>query len=176
MAKAAKDRRRPLEPFTTGQASMARPQVIEDVADAPPGTARRRFLDQSPLDRYLARGQVTRRQWAAGSRLAEDMHTAGLTPRVTPNLLSAGGGHGSTFGMAASERQFAARKRVRSALDHLGVQPRLEQVVVAVVWLESAAPAWAAELGHGRGAAGPVGMALLTLGLDSLARFYGLPE
>ena len=47
---------------------------------------------------------------------------------------------------------------------------------VAVVWLESAAPAWAAELGHGRDAAGPVGMALLTLGLDSLARFYGLPE
>jgi hypothetical protein len=135
-----------------------------------------RNTTQALLDRLLARGALSRRQWAAGERLRGDLHAAALAPRVTTRLDAPLGVARAdpAWGLAPSERAAASRARVRRALDAVG--RRLADVLLAVVWHEVAASAWARDQGLDASNARPAGMMALRLALDTLADHYGLPE
>lgn len=120
--------------------------VVDGVAVNPQGREKPNIFRQQhgaarAIDRYRSRGSISEREYQAADRLWEDLTRAGLSPRVTANLLGAGGGGECAYGMATTIAQVAARQRVRMAESAVG--RRLWATLVAVVWDEMTATAWA---------------------------------
>jgi hypothetical protein len=149
-----------------------------DVVEIATGTAagavyRREYHDCLPIDRYHRQKMISNRQWAAGVRLAQTHHAAGLDPRTTANLLSAGGGD-CHYGMAATEKQADARKSLRMAIE--AVPARLRPWVLGVCLEGSVASKIDTGRGLAKRAAELVAFDRLHVGLDALADHYGIPD
>jgi hypothetical protein len=142
----------------------ARPVVVDD-SESPLGwLARRKGRDGQPL--------LAAHQLAAGERLRAEFTKAHLMPRVTANWQAAvsRGSRRAHDGGHVTEAIVATRQRVRHALEAAGPEfsgllidvccflKRLEDVERERVW-----PARSAKV-------------VLQLGLDRLARHYGLHE
>jgi len=134
----------------------------------------------SPLGRYAARNEITRRQAAAGALLWRDWQSAHLEPRVVASL-AARVDQGTTDAEAMAAAICGAYQDQHDALRYVG--PRLASILVYVVCLSWTAAQWAAS--HGRKAGRrnerdrgtkEEGIAVLQLALDSLADHYGLGE
>lgn len=126
------------------------------------GTAHR-VTDQTPLDRYLARGYVSQRQWAAGERLASLAHYAGIQPRVTARVDDTPGGR-----ECAASIRTDARSEFSHALSVAG--KAVSGVLIHVCCLQGDATEWA----KGRCVHAKTGMDILRLALDALADFWGM--
>lgn len=137
-----------------------------------PNPFRQQHGEARAIDRYRTRGSITQRQYEAGDRLHCDMVRAGHAPRVTANFLGTGGGSECTYGMPATMAQVAARQRCRNAANAVG--RRLWGVLVAVIWQDMVASAWAVDEGIGdERHARTAGMIALQIALDTLADHYG---
>ncbi len=126
-------------------------------------------LGESPLGWLLRRGALTPVQAAAGERLRDDVHRAGVVGRLTMNWDAgprASGGRGP--GVEPAERARAAKARVAAALEAAGPGLRevLEQVCVRGSSLEAAE--------RGLDLPRRAGKAVLRLALDRLAAHYRL--
>lgn len=127
----------------------------------------------SPLDRYHRRRELHKDPdrndilWAAGDRLRGDFYLAGLSPKVTADLTSLNYGRGEM-----SDNQVAARQRYRAACVSLDME--LWACVRTVCCEERPAAEWAAGRGRRGRQAEIAGMTVLQLGLEALARHYGL--
>lgn len=162
---------------THGQTAPA--QTLEGerlVAEADGSLVRRRAnLGESPLG-WLSRRKgadgkplLTAFEAAAGERLREDFHRAGCPGRLTMDWDA--GPRGSSPrgpGVDPHLKARAAKDRLQAALDAAGPGLRdiLERVCLAEASLEAAERA----LGHPRRS----GKALLKMGLQRVAAFYGL--
>ena len=134
-----------------------------DDGESPLGwLARRKGRDGRPL--------IDAHQFAAGERLRADFTLGNLTPRVTSSWEGsvARGGDGRRGGGEMSDLVIAARQRLRRALDAVG--PEFAGLLVDVCCflhgLEDAE--------HARGWPARSAKIVLQLGLDRLARHYGL--
>jgi len=116
----------------------------------------RRAVNRTPLERYLRRQLIDRRQHEAGERLAMDWHAARMQARVIASYRD--WVDGGTAPDAQVDR-FHARQRVARAIQAIGRIAASE--VVAVCCEEQAV-------------GGHVGMEILRRGLDVLADHYGL--
>ena len=134
---------------------------------------RREYRDCLPIDRYWSQGLISGRQYAAGVRLAELHHHAGLGPRVTADLLAVGGGSGNPYGMAVSEKQADARKSLRMALEAI---PAYVRPVVLQVIVDGFSGA-KIDIGRplARQASTLIALDRLTQGLEALADHWGYP-
>ncbi len=130
-------------------------------------------LDESPLAWLARRADKTGRpmisasQLLAGERLRVDFTRAGLTPRVTTDwssLGSSGGGGPGTF----SDAVLSAKLRLNAALSAVG--PELSGVLLDVCCFLKGLEAVEGE----RRWPARTAKVVLGLGLDSLARHYGL--
>lgn len=140
-----------------------------------PNPFRRQHGAPRAIDRYRERGSITERQYQAADTLWCDLMRAGLAPKVTANLLGAGGGGEAACGMAITAGQVDARARIRVVADRLG--RRLWGVLQAVIWNEMAASAWAGGYGVTEASkARAAGIMALRLALDTLADHYRLPN
>lgn len=145
-------------------APEGRRKVLVDEAESPLAwLARRKGRGGEPL--------ITATQLLAGERLRADFTRAQMTPRVTSQwdaALAQNRRNGGSFGLSASDVAVAARQRVRHALDAVGPEfaGLLLDVCCFLKRLEEAE----------RDRAWPVRSAkiVLQLGLDRLARHYGL--
>ncbi len=128
---------------------------VETLVDGERATAKR-VTTQTPLDRYVRRGLIDRRQHDAGQAFARDWHYARMEPRMIASYrdLIQGGGAPD----AAADREHA-RKRLMRAIEMVGRVASSE--VVGVCGLQ-------------RPAGGPVAMEIFRRGLDVLADHYGL--
>ncbi len=131
---------------------------LEDVETVVEGerAIAKRVVTQTPLDRYIRRGLIDRRQYDAGQALARDWHYARMEPRVIASyrdLIQCGQAPD-----ASADREHA-RKRLMRAIDAIGRVAASE--VVGVCGLQ-------------RPAGGPVAMEIFRRGLDVLADHYGL--
>lgn len=129
-----------------------------------------RVMTQRPVDRYLRRGWISPKQWAAAERIAALWHVAGLEPKVTANWnpstqVNALG----NIGMAASERQAHARMELRRVLARCGGQIG-SAVIVAVVCDRESTSSWAARMGW----PAEQGLGALKLALEAAADDLGL--
>lgn len=130
-----------------------------------------RRVDPSPLDRYCSRKQLADdegendRLWRAGDRLRTDFLASGIPQRITADL-GAVGGCGGHPDMAP--RQVAAWQSLKRAMAAVG--PTLSPVLQHVCCYEGSAADWAVRRRwhHSHG------LASLKLGLEALARHYGL--
>ncbi|MCC7047245.1 MAG: hypothetical protein IT562_11070 [Alphaproteobacteria bacterium] len=116
----------------------------------------KRIVTQTPLDRYIARKLIDRRQFEAGERLSRDWQFARMEPRMIASyrdLIDCGG-----MPDPAVDRAHA-RKRVARAVAAVG--PIASSEVVSVCCLE-------------RPVGGNVAMEILRRGLDVLADHYGV--
>lgn len=123
-------------------------------------------LAESPLTWLHARGHLADRQFAAGEALRRDYERAQLAPGTTMRwdpVRIAGTGE---RGLAASERQLAARQRFDGALAAAG--PGLSDILWRVVCAGEGLPAAERALDW------PVrsGKLVLRLALDRVAGFY----
>lgn len=130
-------------------------------------------LAESPLGWLARRRLVSSRQFEAGERLRGDFTIAGLTPRVTMNWDPAAvpGRSRRSPGEALdpTTAQIVAKQRFEAAVTAVG--PGLSDVLWRVVcWGEGLETAEAA-----LGWPARAGKVVLTLALDRLADFYGLP-
>ena len=124
-------------------------------------------LGESPLGWLLRRGALTPVQAAAGERLREDVHRAGVIGRLTMSWDAgprASGGRGP--GEEPAERARAAKARVAAALDAAG--PGLREVLEAVCVRGGSLEAVERGLDLPRRS----GKAVLRLALDRLASHY----
>lgn len=131
-------------------------------------------LAESPLGWLKARGLVDARQYEAGERLRSDWMMAGMGPRVTmrwdaSGRSGAGGGPGGPDALDPTLAQIAAKRRMEAAMEAVGsgLKDVLWRIVCAGEGMETAERAlgWPARAGR----------VVLTLALDRLADFYGLP-
>lgn len=150
-----------------------RPGVIpgERAVTEPDGRAavRAANLGESPVMWLLRRGWLTPAEAAAGERLRDDHHRAGLLGRLTASWDAgprAAGGRAP--GLDPAERNRAAKARVAAALAAVGPRhrPVLEQVCLAGSALQAAERA----LGLPRRG----GKAALKAALARLAAHYGV--
>lgn len=128
---------------------------IETLVEGEKATAKR-VVTQTPLDRYVRRGLIDKRQYEAGQSLARDWHYARMEPRLISNyrdLIQCGGAPDP-----AADREHA-RKRLMSAISAVGRVAASE--VVGVCGLQ-------------RPAGGPVAMEIFRRGLNVLADHYGI--
>jgi len=137
--------------------------VLEETVQA--GVKRARVRSQSMLDRYLLRGQISRRQYDAGERLHRAWRASGAAPMVVANY-----GPRIKGGNEMTERQAVQRADVTAALVALGT--RLASVLIHVCLCDEAAGDWG---GHHRGRATD-GIPILRLALDSLADHWGMAQ
>lgn len=126
------------------------------------GEIRRRVTTQTMLDRYLAREQISQRQFDAGLRLYRLWRTGGATPRVTMSYAPRVKG-----GPELSDAQALAQRRLRELLQRVGP---LAGILVHVCLCDEAARDWAVT----RGDAPQSGVVVLRLALDALADFWRL--
>lgn len=132
-------------------------------------------LGESPLD-WLARRKdaagrplLTRTEHAAGERLRADYHAAGaLGPAVMDWSAPPRGSAARAPAAAPAEIRVVARERLHAALAAVG--PGLREMVERVCLAEATLEAAERALGHPRRS----GRALLKLGLQRAAAFYGL--
>lgn len=129
-------------------------------------------LVESPLGWLKARGLVSDRQFDAGERLRGDWTVAGLAPRVTMRWDAAprsAHARGAPDALDPTLAQIAAKRRMDAALDAAGkgLRDMLWRIVCAGEGMETAERAlgWPARSGR----------VVLTLALDRLGDFYGLP-
>lgn len=126
------------------------------------GVFHRRVLTQSVLDRYLARGQIDRRQFDAGEKLYRLWRAAGLGQRITlayaPRLEAR---------PEMTEEQAALHGRLTDLLRRMGP---LSSILVHVCLCDQPARDWA----RGRGDAPQSGVVVLRLALDALADHWRL--
>lgn len=138
-------------------------------------TRSRRSGLESALDRYKRRHELDPRNkdgnyrlWHAGHKLRRAFRMSKFSPRVTANLLAAGGG-----GDQGEMTDAAADARAEYARAMRNVGPVLAPVLVHVVCLElGTAQEWAAE--HAWAKRGEDGLPALRLALDAVARHYQL--
>ena len=126
-------------------------------------------LGESPLAWLLRRGWITAAEAAAGERLREDFHKAGLVGRLTMSWDAgprSGGGRGPRPDPA--ERARSAKDRVRRALDAAG--PGLREVLERVCLAGTALEAAERDLGLPRRS----GKAVLKVALGRLLVHYGV--
>ena len=162
---------RPAPPAAASAPEPGRPGVIlgERVVPTVDGGAEARTanLGESPLGWLLRRGGLTPIQAAAGERLRDDVHRAGVVGRLTMNWDAgprASGGRGPA--VEPAERARAAKARVAAALEAAG--PGLREVLEAVCVRASSLEAAERGLGLPRRS----GKAVLRLALDRLAAHY----
>ena len=140
------------------------------------GRKRRRSVTvnaaESPLGWLFARGLFTARQFDAGERLRADWERAQLAPRVTMSWDAAPvarGRGGSPDGPDLSGAQIDAKRRFDAAVAAAGpgLADILWRVVCAGEGMRDAETAlgWPARAGK----------LVLTLALDRIADFYGIP-
>jgi hypothetical protein len=145
------------------ETDVGRASVLTDGAESPLiWLARRKGRDGSPLIEPV--------QVQAGERLRADFTLAQLMPRVTANWTSAvAQDRRSGDGTATpTETVIAARQRVRHALDQVG--PEFAGLLLDVCCFLKRLEDVERERGWPRGSA----KVALQLGLDRLARYYGL--
>ena len=162
-ARVAAPRRASPEPGRPG-VRLAKRTAVDDGGRT---TTRTVNLGESPLGWLLSRGALTPVQAAAGERLREDVHRAGLLGRLTMSWDAgpkASGGRGP--GLEPAERARASKARVAAALEAAG--PGLREVLEQVCVRDTALEAAERELGLPRRA----GKAVLRLALDRLAAHY----
>ena len=126
------------------------------------GISCRRVMTQSMLDRYVARKQITQRQFDAGRRLYGLWRAAGGEQRVIAYYAVRVQGQ-----TEMSDREAELRHRVTQLLRDMGA---LSGVLVHVCLCDSAARDWAVA----RGDAPQAGLAILRLALDGLADHWRL--
>lgn len=177
-ARARRQRRLKLTATKDGDAGaplLARHHVLADDMTAIDGVEAvvKRVVDQRPIDRYRARGQLSELQWRAADKLAAMAFRAGLMPRTTMRYTDMPRSAG------AADDHLGARDVARGqwldAMAQLGQSSRLAAVVVAVCALEQTAAAWAAAAGVYRGQKAAVeGLTTLRLALDRLVAHWRL--
>ena len=128
------------------------------------GQRRARIHNQTMMDRYLQRGQVSRRQFDAAERLHSLWRAAGSAQGVVATYGIRIKGRGDL-----SERQGVLRAEVTRTLSRLG--SRLASVLVHVCLCDEAAGEW----GERHRGKATDGIAVLRLALDTLADHWGLP-
>ena len=128
------------------------------------GQRRARVHSQTMIDRYLQRGQITRRQFDAAEKLHALWRAAGSAQGVVATYGIRIKGRGDL-----SERQSILRAEVTKTLSRLG--SRLASVLVHVCLCDDAAGDW----GERHRGKATDGIALLRLALDTLADHWGLP-
>ncbi|MDQ0512751.1 DUF6456 domain-containing protein [Ancylobacter amanitiformis] len=138
-------------------------QVLVDLEESPLGwLARRRGRNGSAL--------VGAAQLVAGERLRADFTRAQMMPRLTADWEAVGrsGRRGPSAGLTPSEAALAARQRVSAALEAAGPEfaGLLTDVCCFLKGLE--------QVEQDRGWPARTAKVVLGLGLDRLARHYGL--
>lgn len=127
------------------------------------GVFYRRVTTQSVLDRYLARGQISARQFDAGIKLYRLWRAAGGAQRVTASY----GALRVQARRELSDEQAALHARVTEILRRMGP---LSAILVHVCLCDAAARDWASA----RGDAPQAGVVVLRLALDALADYWRL--
>jgi hypothetical protein len=123
-----------------------------------PGAVTRRA--QPPIERYLKRGSITRRQHDAGEHLVDD-YELGVHGAKDPDK------HGNSGrGSPLSEAQLMALRAYTLALRSL--HPRVQKVILAAVIEERDAK----EIAAAQSLTPEGAMDILRIGLDDLARSY----
>ncbi|GLK74245.1 DNA replication protein [Ancylobacter dichloromethanicus] len=139
--------------------------VAVDLEESPLGwLARRRGRDGS---RFIAPVQLI-----AGERLRADFTRAGMAPRLTANwdAVTRTDQRGAAPGLNASEASFAARQRVSRAMEAAG--PEFSGLLMDVCCFLKGLE----QVEQERGWPARTAKVVLALGLDRLARHYGLSE
>ena len=126
------------------------------------GVQFRRVVTQSALDRYLAREQVSQRQFDAGMKLYRLWRASGGGQRVT-----AAYGPRVQATPDLTEEQAVLRQGVTEVLRRMGP---LAGILVHVCLCDEPARDWATA----RGDAPQAGVVVLRLGLDALADYWRL--
>ncbi|WP_428029229.1 DUF6456 domain-containing protein [Ancylobacter sp.] len=135
-------------------------------------------LEESPLG-WLARRRgrdgrsfVTPVQLIAGERLRADFTRAGLAPRLTANwdAVTRADRSGGAAGLNGSEAALAARQRLSRAME--GVGPEFSGLLMDVCCFLKGLE----QVEQERGWPARTAKVVLALGLDRLARHYGLSE
>jgi len=126
------------------------------------GVSYRRVMTQSALDRYLAREQISQRQFDAGLKLYRLWRASGGCQRVI-----AAYGPRVQGTRELSDRQAALRQDVTQVLRRMGP---LAGMLVHVCLCDQAARDWA----RARGDPAQAGIAVLRLALDALADHWRL--
>lgn len=147
-----------IEVMVDGEAA----RVELDLDESPLGwLARRRTRDGRP---FLAPAQLL-----AGERLRTDFTRAQMTPRLTADWNApARRGRGSAPGLSFSEAMLAARERVGRAVEAAG--PEFSGLLLDVCCFLKGLE----EVERERGWPARTAKVVLTLGLERLARHYGL--
>lgn len=130
--------------------------------------ASRSVRSMSVIDGYHRRRSITDDQRAAARRLYADYERGGGSRR----LIALYGERQSTETGEISDKQAEAMARYAEAMR--GLDPRFSPIVTHVVILDETAASWVAERGRRGSGASVEGMVLLRLGLDDLAKHYGL--
>lgn len=116
---------------------------------------------QTPMQRYLARGEITRQQFDDAERLWSDYMRSGLTAAVTGAYeAGSGGGGGLTPGCGPRYAQYQAAMRAVGII--------LSPVLSFVIAGKGSAGDWAKDSRRPR----DVAMAMLVEALDALGRHY----
>lgn len=142
---------------------------VEERTDIP-GITRRRVTTQTPLDRYLARGQITQEQFDAGDWLRQRFEVAQLVPdakALDPAKIRVDCGRRP---MEMTRGQSEAHGDVLQALRDVG--PELSPVLVRVCGMGQPAGRWAEEEGYSGKTASTAGVVSLRHALDVLRRNY----
>ena len=153
-------------------------RALDTSAAAPPEAAQRirRSVTvnatESPLRWLLARGHVTQRQFDAGERLRGDWERAQLAPRVTMGwdaapVAPARGGSAAQPDLTGAQIDAKGRFDQAVASAGPGLADILWRIVCAGEGMRDAESAlgWAARAGK----------VVLTLALDRVGDFYGIP-
>ena len=138
--------------------------IVENIAKGDT-RKRQRIVNQTPLDRYLQRREITQRQWEAGQKLHALHRRAGLAQTLTVNYDQVrvdGGGAAMQPGEALTD-YFAA---LRSIGRDLG------SVAQHVVIVENSPREWAKNHGHLEKS----GITVLRICLDALGDHFGMPR
>lgn len=153
-------------PRCMGLVAAAEMAVEEGDADRerserPRQVAKRTIARQTPMERYLARGEITRQQFDDAERLWADYMRSGLTAAVIGAYEAGSGGGGNlTPGCGPRYAQYQAAMRAVGII--------LSPVLSFVISGEGSAGDWA----KGNKRPREVGMALLVEALDALGRHY----
>jgi hypothetical protein len=169
-------RTRPVAPIDRPDAYRAQHLMLEAGSGSDKGTAMVNRAE-SPLGWLRHRKDRTGKpflseaQFEAGEALRRDFEMAGMTPRLTTDLSGRPAGDRQGFtgrGLMPTERQVAAKQRLDRAIEAVG--PDLSDVVLRVCCFLEGIEAAERALGWPTRS----GKLVLGIGLDRLARHYGL--
>ena len=146
-----------------GTPELRQHHEVTEVPTEVAGVTAARVDDQMLIDRYLRRGLLGQREWAAASRFFATWRAANPPQSVTgsyrPRVES---GHRSVEGAVAAQQEYQA------AIQAVGIQ--LSGVLVHVVICDQPATEWARSAGRRT----TQGMKALKEALDRLAAHYGM--